>query len=248
MIAGELPKGRASPAFPLTRWSMVVRAALPASTEARDALDELCRAYWYPIYAFIRHKGNGPHRAVDLTQEFFVHLFEKDVLAGARQGKGRFRSFLRVVCKNFLIDGQRKKSVRAKTPISIDARDAENRYRIEPVDNTTPERLFDRAWAMTLLDRVLATLALQYAKTGRSALFDQLKVVLTEGKGAVPVAVLAQRMNMGVNAVNIATHRLRRDYREVLLREITATLDDPADLEDEIRSLFGLLGPEAKNR
>jgi RNA polymerase sigma-70 factor (ECF subfamily) len=247
MIPGQIPDGPVTTSFPLTHWSLVVRAASPGSTEARAALEELCRAYWYPIYAFIRRKGNEPDRAFDLTQDFFVHLFEKEVLASALQGEGRFRSFLRVVCRNFLVDGWRKKPRDSRAPISIDARDAEGRYLIEPVDNVTPERLFDRAWAMTRLDRVMKTLSAQYTETGRVELFNELKVVLTEGKGAIRSAVVAQRLDMTENAVNIANHRLRKDYRDLLLKEIATTLDDPRDLDDEIQSLFDALRPEPKN-
>jgi RNA polymerase sigma-70 factor (ECF subfamily) len=247
MIPDFAPRGPAAASFPPTQWSLVIRAASPASTEARAALNELCRAYWYPIYAFIRRKGNGPDRALDLTQDFFVHLLDKDVLASAREGKGRFRSFLRVVCKNFMVDGWRAKPAGSNRSISIDTRDAEGRYMIEPVDHVTPEHLFDRAWAMTLLDRVMKTLSAQYTETGRSELFNELKVVLTEGKGAVRSAVVAKRLHMSENAVNIANHRLRKDYRELLLKEIATTLDDPRDLDDEIQSLFDALRPEPKN-
>jgi RNA polymerase sigma-70 factor (ECF subfamily) len=241
---GDAP---ATASFPLTQWNLVARAASPASTEARAALDELCRAYWYPIYAFIRRKGNDPDRARDLTQDFFIHLLEKGVLASAREGKGRFRSFLRVVCKNFLVDGWRKKTANSIAPISIDARDAEGRYLIEPADKATPERLFDRAWAMTLLDRVLTTLSAQYVETDRAELFNELKIVLTDGKGAIRSAVVARRLGMTENAVHVANHRLRRDYRELLLKEIATTLDDPRDLDDEIQSLFDALRPEPNN-
>jgi RNA polymerase sigma-70 factor (ECF subfamily) len=182
-----------------------------------------------------------------LTQDFFVHLLDKEVLASAREGKGRFRSFLRVVCKNFLVDGWRTKPAASKPSLSIDACDAEGRYLIEPADNVTPEHLFDRAWAMTLLDRVMKTLSAQYTETGRAGLFNELKVVLTQGKGAIRAAVVAQRLGMTENAVNIANHRLRRDYRELLLKEIAITLDDPLDLDNEIRSLFDALRPEPKN-
>jgi RNA polymerase sigma-70 factor (ECF subfamily) len=168
------------------------------------------------------------------------------MLAPAREGKGRFRSFLRVACKNFLVGGWRRRTSRAKPAISIDSRDAENRYRIEPVDSATPERLFDRAWAITLLDRTLEILAARYAEEGKAKLFDALKILLTEGKGAVRAAVLAERLGTTENAVNVASYKLRCDYRDVLLGEITATLLDPADLDDEIRSLFGALGPEEK--
>jgi RNA polymerase sigma-70 factor (ECF subfamily) len=236
---GEPP----SASFPLTHWSLIVRTASPASTEARAALDELCRAYWYPIYALIRRKGNDPDRAFDMTQGFFLHLLERDVLASALEGKGRFRSFLSVACRNFLIDGWRKRDSGAKTSLSIDARDAEGRYLIEPVDSVTPEHLFDRAWAMTLLDRVLSRLATRYAEADKSALFDQLKIVLTEGKGAVRAATVAESLGMSERAVHIANHRLRREYRETLLKEIADTLDDPSDLDDEVRSLFDALRP-----
>ena len=234
----DSPNGPAPDSFPLTHWSLVVRAASPPSTEARAALDELCRAYWYPIYALIRRRGNDPDRALDLTQDFFVHLFEKDVLASVREGKGRFRSFLQVVCKNLLVDGWRKKNAGSPTNLSIDVRDAEGRYLIEPVDSVTPEHLFDRTWAITLLDRVLSILAAKYAEDGKSALFDQLKIVLTDGKGAVRASVAAERLGMSEGAVHIANHRLRQDYREILQKEIAATLDDPDEVNEEIRWLF----------
>jgi RNA polymerase sigma-70 factor (ECF subfamily) len=211
----------------MTHWSLVVRAASPASTEARTALDELCSVCWYPFYAFIRRKGNDPDRALDLTQDFFIHLFDKDVLASAREGVGRFRSFLRVVIRNYLIDAWRNKPPRSSARISIDVRDAEGRYLVEPVDKTTPEHLFDRAWAITLLDHVLKKLAAGYANTGRAKLFDELKVVLTESKGTMTAAVMVERLGIAENAVQIAIHRLRRDYRELLLKEIADTLDDP---------------------
>ncbi len=210
---------------------------------------ELCSAYWYPIYAFVRRKGNDRDRALDLSQEFFARLLEKDVLATVDQGKGRFRSFLRVVCKNFLIDEfRREKPDRGTSVLSIDAQDAESRYEIEPADTMTPERLIDRTWTLTLLDRVLAILAAEYADSGRSALFDQLKIVLTEGKGAMRAAVVAQRLNTSEDAINTASHRLRKRYRAILQAQIAATLDDPSELDDEIRSLFDAIRPESGNR
>ena len=193
-------------------------------------------------------QGNDPDRALDLTQDFFTRLFEKDLLASVDHRKGRFRSFLRTVCTNFLIDTWRRKPEAEINPISIDARDAEGRYVIEPADNVTAESLFDRAWAITLLDRVLALLAAEYAESGRAELFDHLKVVLTEGKGAVRAAVLAERLGMPENAVNIANHRLRERYRAILQEQIAATLDDPSEMDDEIRSLFDAIRPEPKNR
>jgi DNA-directed RNA polymerase specialized sigma24 family protein len=241
--AGNLPDS-----FPSTCWSLVVKAASPASAEARDALNELCSVYWYPIYAFIRRKGNDPGQALDLTQDFFLRLLEQDLLASVDHHKGRFRSFLRTVCANFLIDTWRRKPAAELKPISIDARDAEGRYMIEPTDNVTAENLFDRAWAITLLDRVLALLGAEYAESGRSELFDHLKVTLTEGKGVVRAAVVAERLGKPENAVHIANHRLRERYREILQEQIAATLDDPSEMDDEIRSLFDAVRPASKNR
>jgi RNA polymerase sigma-70 factor (ECF subfamily) len=242
---GDAP-GTAS--FPTTHWSLVIQAGAPGSPQARAALETLCSAYWYPLYAFIRRKGNDPDRACDLTQEFFARLLEKGALAGVDQHRGRFRSFLRVACRNFLIDGWRHKADAATTPISIDAKDAEGRYLVEPSDNLTAERLFDRTWALTLLDRVMAILAAEFAASGRSELFDELKIVLIEGKGAVQSAVLAERLGVSENAVNIASHRLRKRYGEILREQIAATLDDPSELDDEIRSLFDAIRPESAQR
>ncbi len=239
---------RATPSFPTTRWSLIVKAGTPASSQARAALEELCSVYWYPLYAFIRRKGNAPDRALDLTQDFFARLLEKDLLGSVEERKGHFRAFLQVTCKNFLIDTWRQKREVSAKAISIDARTAEGRYVIEPADNMTPEHLFDRAWAFTLLERVLGLLAAEYAEPDRAELFNQLKVVLTEGKGAVRAAEVAQRLEMSEGAVHSASHRLRKRYREILEEQIAATLDDPAELDDEIRSLFDALRTKSANR
>ena len=179
--------------FPTTHWSRVIAAGDLAAPESRAALSELCAAYWYPIYAMIRRRGNAPQEACDLAQDYFTRLLEKPVIAAADQSKGRFRAFLKTDCQHFLIDHHRKEAVRAHVlkPVSIDADDAETRYRFEPADDTTPDRLFDRTWATTLLDRVLGLLAHEYAQTGRAEVFERLKVLLSQGKGAVPAAELA---------------------------------------------------------
>jgi len=241
------PDRSATASFPVTRWSLIVKAGTPASSQARAALDELCSAYWYPLYAFIRRRGNAPDRALDLTQEFFARFLEKDMLASVDQRKGRFRAFLQAACKNFLVDTWRRKREVSANAISIDAQTAEGRYVLEPVDNMTAERLFDRAWAFTLLDRVLRLLAAEYTETGRAEVFDVLKVVLSEGKGAIRAAAAAMQLGMSEDAVHSATHRLRKRYREILQDEIAATLDDPSELDDEIQSLFDALRTESAN-
>ena len=242
------PDRSATASFPTTHWSLVIKAGTSESSQARAALEELCSVYWYPLYAFIRRKGNAPDRSLDLTQDFFARLLEKHMLEAVDQRKGRFRTFLQVACRNFLIDTWRQKREVSATAISINARTAEGRYVIEPADNMTPERLFDRVWAFTLLDRVLTLLAAEYTESGRAELYNQLKVVLTEGKGAVRVAEMAARLGMSEGAVTSASHRLRKRYREILEDQIAATLDDPSELADEIRSLFDALGTESGNR
>jgi RNA polymerase sigma-70 factor (ECF subfamily) len=229
--------------FPSTRWSLVINAGGLVSSEARDALGALCAAYWYPIYVLIRRKGYDPHQAQDLTQSYFARLLEKGVIARADRSRGRFRAFLRTDCQHFLIDQHRRKGAGGPVsrPISIDARDAEGRYLVEPADGMTPDRLFDHAWAVTLLDRVLDLVAAEYAIAGKAELFDRLKVVLTQGKGAVPAAKLAAQLGKTEAAVHVAAHRLRKRYRAVLQEQIAATLDNPSETDDEIQALFDAL-------
>jgi RNA polymerase sigma-70 factor (ECF subfamily) len=229
-----------SESFPTTRWSLVVAAGAPTSKRSRAALADLCSAYWYPLYAFIRRKGNDPDRALDLTQSYFARLLEKGIVAGADPSKGRFRTFLRTDCQHFLIDQHRRRIAREGkiSPLSIDGGNAEDRYRYEPADTLTPDRLFDRTWASTLLDRVLDLLAREYSARGRSGVFDRLKIVLTQGKGAVPAATMASQLGTTESAVHTAVYRLRKRYREILQEEIATTLNNPSEIDDEIRSLF----------
>ncbi|HKI16291.1 MAG TPA: hypothetical protein VKA15_00345 [Isosphaeraceae bacterium] len=231
--------------FPTTHWSRVIAVGGRAAPEARAALAELCEAYWYPIYVLIRRQGHPPDDSCDLAQDYFTRLLEKGVIAAADRSKGRFRAFLRTDCQHFLIDQHRRKRVRARVlnQVSIDADDAESRYQFEPADIMTPDRLFDRVWATTLLDRVLGLLAQEYADKGRADVFDRLKVVLSQGKGAVPAAELATQLGTTEGAIHTAVHRLKKRYRALLETEIAATLDDPSDLDDEIRSLFNAVRP-----
>lgn len=229
--------------FPTTRWSRVVAAADRADPATREALAALCGDYWYPLYALIRRKGHDPERALDLTQEYFARLLEKGVIAAADRSKGRFRAFLRTDCGHFLADqGDRARSLKRggdRVILSIDGGDAESRYRIEPVDDLTPERLFDRAWAVALLDSVFARLEREYADTGRIALFAKLKGVMT-GDPARHTAIAAELGTTEV-AIEAASRQLRKRFREALREAISATLDGPSALEDEVRNLFAAL-------
>ncbi len=239
-------------AFPSTRWSRVVAAADLAAPDARAALEELCAAYWYPMYAFVRRKGNDAEKSLDLTQGYFARLLEKGVLAGVDQRKGRFRAFLRADCEHFLIDQHRRDKAQQRgggvTLLTIEPRNAEGRYLFEPADAMTPDRLFDRAWAVTLLGRVLELLAAEYTEPGKAELFAHLKVVLTEGKGAISAATLAERLGIPEGTVHTAVHRLKRRYRTILKEQIAATLDDPAQIDDEIRDLFEAIRPSTQIR
>jgi DNA-directed RNA polymerase specialized sigma24 family protein len=232
--------------FPTTHWSRVAAAGDRATPEDREALAELCRAYWYPLYAFIRRKGRGPEEALDLTQDYFARLLESETVAAADPLRGRFRSFLMADCSRFLADCRERDHAAKRgggvTPLSIDARDAEGRYLREPAHGRTPERLFERDWALALLDGVLAQLRDEYERSGRGAAFGALKVALTDGPRTVPHDELAGRLGTTAGAVQVAIHRLRRRYRDLVREAIAATVADAAEVEDEIRYLFTALG------
>jgi len=233
--------------FPTTRWSRVFAAADPAASESRAALAELCAAYWYPLYAFVRRKGYDADRAADLTQGYFARLLDSDLLARADQTRGRFRAFLRADCGFFLAhQGERERARKrggGAVPLSIDARDAEGRYLREPADPAlTPDRLFDRAWALRLLDGVLGQLAGEYAAAGQSERFEALRATL--GGRSISHAEVAARLGTTEAAVEAAARRLRARYRTALREQIAATLDGPTEaaIDAEIRDLFAALG------
>ncbi len=231
--------------FPTTHWSRVVAAGDPVGPEARESLAILCDAYWYPLYAYIRRRGYPPEKAQDLTQDFFTRLLEKGLLAEADPGRGRFRSFLRTVCAHYLANQRDRENTQkrggGRPAVHIDAVQAEGRYASELAHELTAERIFDRSWALTLLDRVFGQLRREYEEAGRETVFETLQVFLTEDPGAVPYSSVAQRLSMTRGAVRVAVHRLRRRYGDILRREIAATVDDPAQIDDEIQGLFAAL-------
>ncbi len=239
--AGPLPR----PAFVTTHWSLVVSAGRNDTPDARNALEKLCRAYWFPIYAFVRRQGHGPHDAQDLTQDFFARLLEKNYLAGVNPAKGRFRSFLLASLKHFLANewdkARAQKRGGGQILIPIDIAAAESSGGLDPADHLTAERVFERRWALTLLEQVLRRLRADYVRDGRENLFEQLKPTLTEASRTVGYAEIATRLGTTEGAVKVAVHRLRQRYREVLRAEIADTVASPGEVEDEIRNLFAAL-------
>jgi RNA polymerase sigma-70 factor (ECF subfamily) len=233
--------------FPTTRWSRVARAGGPTTPEAHAALAELCAAYWYPIYALIRRKGHGPEEALDLTQGYFARLLERGNVAAAAAGKGRFRSFLRADCARFLADCREHERAAKRgggvAPLSIDARDAEGQCQLEPAREDSSERLFEREWALTLLESVVAMVRREYETSGRGATFEVLKGVLEAGSSPISQSEMAALLGTSEAAIQVAVHRLRKRYREALLAAIAATVADEAVVDDELKALFAALGP-----
>ena len=231
--------------FATTHWSLVIAAGQGQGVNAEQALAQLCETYWYPVYAYLRRKGWNAHDAQDLTQGFFARLIEKASLAQARQERGRFRSFLLASLNHFLANewdrDHAQKRGGGQTLLSLDAEEAESRYHLEPPDPLTPEKIFERRWAITLLERVLRTLQREYEAAGREQFFERLKFSLTGEQSQPSYAALAAEVDMTEGALKTAIHRLRARYRELLHEEITNTVATPAELEGEIRHLCQVL-------
>lgn len=206
------------------------------------ALEELCRTYWYPLYAYVRHRGHSPADAEDLTQAFFARFLGKNYLAGLDANRGRFRAFLLASLKHFLANewdrSQRQKRGGGATVLSLDYQGADTRYQIDPPDNLSPDKLFDRAWATTLLERVIDRLREENVVEGRAGQFEHLKSFLMVGSNDIPYAEAATALAMTEGNVRVAVHRLRRRYRELLKQEIVQTLADPAQADEEMRALM----------
>lgn len=232
-------------AFVTTHWSVVVAAGRNDTTKAHDALAKLCQTYWHPLYAYVRRLGHSPPDAQDLTQEFFARLLAKNYLAGADESRGRFRSFLLASLKHFLVNEWEKARAQKRgggqIPISIDMSTAETNCHFEPVDTLTADKIFERRWAVTLLDQVLRRLREEYVASDRERLFEQLKPTLTDDSGTMRYADIAVRLGTTEGAVKVAVHRLRHRYREVLRAEIAQTVSSPGEVDDELRNLFAAL-------
>jgi RNA polymerase sigma factor (sigma-70 family) len=231
-----------SSTFPTTLWTVVLRAGRDEPAHAQAALAQLCQGYWYPLYSFIRRRGHSPHDAQDLTQEFFAHLLEKHGLGGVDPKHGRFRTFLLASLKNFLANDWDKahalKRGGGQSIVSLERGSAESRYRLEPSHDLTPDRHFERQWAMTLLDQVLTLLRDEYHSEGKGDLFEQLKPVLAGAPEAY--ADIAARLRRSEGAIKVAVHRMRRRYRELARALVAETVGD-GEVEDELHHLLAML-------
>lgn len=230
--------------FQTTHWSLIAAAVGEPSEQSQVALADLCGVYWYPIYAYIRRHGRSAEDARDLTQAFFATLLEKDYLADADRERGRFRAFLLTAVARFASKERDKAAAQkrggGRAALSLDFDSGERRYQHEPVDDWTPERIFARRWALTLLDRTLATLRKDHAEAGKLPLFEALKVFLT-GEAGPPLRQVAEKLGMTEGAVKVAIHRLREKYRESLRAEIAQTVATQEDVDDELAFLLAAL-------
>jgi len=231
--------------FSSTRLSVVLTAGQGSSPEAREALATLCESYWYPLYAYVRRRVRDVHEAQDLIQEFFARVLERNILATADPARGRFRSFLLTCVRHFLANEWDKIKAQKRggghSPISLDFASGESRYRLEPADPVTAERIFDREWAEALLLRVLGRLREEHVGAGKQEQFDVLKVFLTGRNARWSYAEAARRLGTSEGAAMVAAHRLRRQYRKLLRVEIAQTVSHPKEVDDEIRHLFAAL-------
>ena len=231
--------------FATTSWTQVLAARESPSTESREALEVLCKTYWYPLYAFVRRQGNGPEEARDLTQGYFAQLLEKGYLEDFDPSLGRFRVFLKASVKNFL-SKERDKAHAWKRGghtqiVSLSADEVEGRYRYEPVDRLTPEEIFERRWALTILERALGKLREEFEGSGKAEEFDQLKGHLTGEEVKVPYRDVAKALGSTETAVRTSVHRLRQRFGSLLRKEIAETVAAPSEVEDEMRHLLRVI-------
>jgi RNA polymerase sigma factor (sigma-70 family) len=231
-------------AFATTHWSVVLEAQ-SESPAAQEALEKLCRAYWWPIYGFVRRHGYSPEEAQDLTQGFFALLLERRNLDAVRREKGRLRSYLLASLKKFLAKAHRRamtlKRGEGRALVSLDELLVRERADLEPADTLTADRIFERRWALTLLEQVLTRLESEYRSAGNAKLFDCLKESLSDEPGRRSQAEVAAELGMTENAVKQAFHRMRQRYRQLLHDEIAQTVAVPGDVEDELRHFISVL-------
>jgi RNA polymerase sigma-70 factor (ECF subfamily) len=229
--------------FATTHWTVVLAAGKKSSPRAVSALEELCKTYWFPLYAYVRRRGHSKEDAEDLTQAFFARLLDKNPLASLDGEKGKFRAWLLAALKHFLANEWDKARAQKRgggdPHLSLDWQTADTKFQVTDEKSANPEKNFDREWALALLAKVIQSLQAECAAEGRARLFEQLKVFLTTGQGDSAYAEIANALGMEEGAVRVAVHRLRKRYRQLLRDEIANTLSDAAMVDEEMRALFG---------
>ena len=233
--------------FATTSWTQVLAARDAPSSESRQALAALCQTYWYPLYAFVRRQGYGAEESRDLTQGYFAQLLEKGYLHDFDPSMGRFRVFLKASMAHFLSKERGKAQAwkrggRTDT-VSLETEDVEGRYRFEPVDRLTPEEIYERRWALTLLERVLGNLRRELQQEGREKEFERLKGFLTGEEPKVPYREVAEELGSSEGAVKTSVHRLRQRFGKLLRQEIAETVASPEEVDDEVRYLLKVIAP-----
>ena len=233
-------------AFQTTHWSVVLAARDQEASIGRDALAQLCSAYWYPLYAFVRSRGNSPADSEDLTQEFFRRFLEKNSLLSVAPAAGKFRTFLLTCLTNFLVKewerGRAQRRGGGRSPVPLDASTAETRFSMEPADHSTPEAMFEKRWALAVLEQTMKALQDEYRERNRAEGFEELKGFLPGGQGSESRVEVAAKRNISVNAVDVAVHRLRQRFGTLLREQVAQTVSSESEIDEEIRYLMSVLG------
>jgi RNA polymerase sigma factor (sigma-70 family) len=233
------------PRFATTHWSVVLAAWKSSSPNQKQALETLCERYWFPLYAYLRQRGYNTHEAEDYTQAFFTHILDKHDLRAADPKYGKFRSFLLIRLKSFLSDERDRakagKRGGGRKILSLGFQNAEDQYALEPAEQIAPEKLYEKSWAMTVLERTMDRLEKEMAEKNKKKLFDHLKVYLTTEKDVIPYRKTAKELKMAEGSVRVAVHRLRRRYRRLLRDEIGQTVAAEDQIDEEMGHLFAAL-------
>jgi RNA polymerase sigma-70 factor (ECF subfamily) len=241
----EVPNSGPTRWFATTHWTTVLAAASPDSQVAQQALALLCQTYWYPLYAYARCQGYSPETAEDLTQGLFVRLLERRDLERGERQKGRFRYYLLSCFRHFIADQYDKATARKRgggqTFVSFDAQTAEERFQLEPVENFSPDKLFERRWALTVLDEALARLQTEYRESAKEQLFNALEGFLTCDARHTSYAIISRQLGLSESAVKSALHRMRQRHRELIREEVAHTVSTAREIDEEVRHLIAVL-------
>jgi RNA polymerase sigma-70 factor (ECF subfamily) len=242
----DMPPAAGKRHFATTQWSVVLAAGDLERDEPRIAITQLCETYWYPLYAYVRRRVDNVHEAQDLTQAFFSHLLEKQVIARADRSRGRFRAFLVTALKNFIANQWKKAGAEkrggGKAELSLDFDSGESRYQIEPSHELTAEKLYERRWVLTLLDQVLESLRIELVEAGKAEHFEQFKGALTGEATAADNQQAAEALGITPAAAKQAAYRFRKRYRQLFRAEVARTVGDESEVDDEIGRLLEVLG------